>query len=197
MASTVMSGMLGLVRTKYIALLFGAGPATDAYYAAFQLPDMINYFLVGGVASISLVTILSRYRESGDEAGGDRALSVVLNGMLVVLGAGILLGEIFAPLYTRVAFHDFDPGRAALCTSLTRLLLPAQLFFFAGGVLGSKLLVRKIFLYQAVTPLLYNVGIIAGRLLSCSSIWSLFAGDWRAGGGVCGIAANECVWRTS
>ena len=162
MASTVASGLLGLVRTKYIALLFGAGTATDAYYAAFQLPDMINYFLVGGVASISLVTILSRYRQAGDEAGGDRALSVVLNGMLVVLGVGILLGEIFAPLYTRVWFPDFDPGRAALCTSLTRLLLPAQLFFFAGGVLGSKLLVRKIFLYQAVTPLLYNVGIIAG-----------------------------------
>lgn len=162
MASTVLSGVLGLIRTKYIALLFGAGPETDAYYAAFQLPDMINYFLVGGVASISLVTILSRYRETGDEAGGDRVLSVVLNGMLVVLGIGILLGEIFAPLYTRVAFPDFDPTRAALCTSLTRLLLPAQLFFFAGGVLGSKLLVRKIFLYQAVTPLLYNVGIIAG-----------------------------------
>jgi putative peptidoglycan lipid II flippase len=162
MASTVVSGVLGLVRTKYIALLFGAGPVTDAYYAAFQLPDMINYFLVGGVASISLVTILNRYQQAGDEAGGDRALSVVLNGMLVVLALGIGLGEIFAPFYTRVAFHDFDPERAALCTSLTRVLLPAQLFFFAGGVLGSKLLVRKIFLYQAVTPLLYNVGIIAG-----------------------------------
>ncbi|MEO8870162.1 MAG: murein biosynthesis integral membrane protein MurJ [Granulicella sp.] len=170
MASTVMSGVLGLVRTKYIALLFGAGPVTDAYYAAFQLPDMINYFLVGGVASISLVTILSRYRENQDEEGGDRALSVVLNGMLVVLGVGVLLGEIFAPLYTRIAFHSFDPTRAALCTSLTRMLLPAQLFFFAGGVLGSKLLVRKIFLYQAVTPLLYNVGIIAGAFFLWRSV---------------------------
>jgi putative peptidoglycan lipid II flippase len=164
MASTILSGVLGLVRTKYIALLFGAGPVTDAYYAAFQLPDMINYFLVGGVASISLVTILNRYRQANDEAGADRALSVVLNGMLVVLGIGIVLGEIFAPVYTRIAFHNFDPERAALCTTLTRVLLPAQLFFFAGGVLGSKLLVRKIFLYQAVTPLLYNVGIIAGAI---------------------------------
>ncbi|WP_263382308.1 murein biosynthesis integral membrane protein MurJ [Granulicella arctica] len=164
MASTIASGVLGLVRTKYIAHLFGAGPVTDAYYAAFQLPDMINYFLVGGVASISLVTILNRYRQADDEAGGDRALSVVLNGMLVVLGIGVLIGEIFAPLYTRIAFHQFGPEAAALCTSLTRMLLPAQLFWFAGGVLGSKLLVRKIFLYQAVTPVLYNVGIIAGAV---------------------------------
>jgi len=68
MASTLLSGLLGLVRTKYINAVFGAGPATDAYNAAFQLPDMLSYFLVGGVASISLITILNRYRERGDEA---------------------------------------------------------------------------------------------------------------------------------
>ena len=165
MASTLLSGILGLVRTKYIAYLFGAGAVTDAYYAAFQLPDMINYFLIGGVVSTSLVTMLSRYQKAGDEAGADRALSAVLNAMLLVLAAGVLLGEFFAPLYTRVAFPRFDPARIALCTSLTRLLLPAQLFFFAGGVLGSRLLVRKIFVYQAITPLLYNVGIILGAVL--------------------------------
>ena len=164
MASTLLSGVLGLVRTKYIAYLFGAGAVTDAYYAAFQLPDMINYFLIGGVVSTSLVTMMSRYQKVGDEAGGDRALSVVLNAMLIVLAAGVVLGEIFAPLYTHIAFRNFDPTRAALCISLTRVLLPAQLFFFAGGVLGSKLLVRKIFLYQAITPLLYNIGIILGAI---------------------------------
>ncbi len=164
MGSTLLSGVLGLVRTKYIAYLFGAGAVTDAYYAAFQLPDMIYYFLIGGVVSTSLVTMLNRYQKVGDEAGGDRALSVVLNAMLIVLAVGVVLGEIFAPLYTRIAFKDFDPARTALCISLTRVLLPAQLFFFAGGVLGSKLLVRKIFLYQAVTPLLYNVGIILGAV---------------------------------
>ena len=44
MASTLLSGLLGLVRTKYINATFGAGPATDAYNAAFQLPDMLSYF---------------------------------------------------------------------------------------------------------------------------------------------------------
>jgi putative peptidoglycan lipid II flippase len=127
---------------------------------------MLAYFLVGGVASISLVTILNRYRASGDEAGGDRALSIVLNAMVVVLVVAILLAEVFAPVYTRIAFRGFrsHPEQAALCTSLTRILLPAQLFFFIGGVLGSKLLVRKIFLYQALTPLIYNLGIILGAV---------------------------------
>ncbi|MDP9051088.1 MAG: murein biosynthesis integral membrane protein MurJ [Acidobacteriota bacterium] len=162
MASSVLSGLLGLVRFKYIAHVFGAGSATDAYNAAFNLPDMINYFLVGGVASITLISILNRHREAGDEEGADRALSVVLVAMTVVLGMGILLAEIFAPAYTHLFFGKLDEPTSALCTHLTRILLPAQLFFFAGGVLGSRLLVRKIFLYQAVTPILYNLGIILG-----------------------------------
>jgi putative peptidoglycan lipid II flippase len=164
MLSSLLSGALGLVRVKYINYIFGAGPQTDAYNAAFELPDMLAYFLVGGVASISLVTILNRHKAAGDEEGGDRAISIVLNAMILVLGTAILLAEFFAPAYTRIKFPGFSPEEAALCTSLTRLLLPAQLFFFIGGVIGSKLLVRKIFLYQAITPLIYNLGIILGAV---------------------------------
>ncbi len=164
MVSTFLSGLLGLVRTKYINHIFGAGPETDAYNAAFQLPDMLAYFLVGGVVSISLVTILSRYRAQSDEAGADRRPLHHPHRNGDVLLIGIVLAEIFAPYYTHIAFRGFDPHRAALCTTLTRLLLPAQLFFFFGGVIGSRLLVRKIFLYQAISPLIYNPGIILGAV---------------------------------
>lgn len=164
MLSTLLSSVLGLVRTAYINRIFGAGPATDAYYAAFQLPDMLSYFLIGSVISITMVTILNRYRAQGDDAAGDYALSIILNAMAVVFTIGVLLAEVFAPLYTRLAFHGFDAEKAALCTSLTRLLLPAQLFFFLGGVIGSRLLVRKIFIYAAITPLIYNLGIILGAV---------------------------------
>ncbi|GGA69219.1 lipid II flippase MurJ [Edaphobacter acidisoli] len=164
MVSTLCSGVLGLVKLKILNHIFGAGPQADAYYAAFELPDMLAYFLVGGVASISLVTILDRYRAAGDEEGGDRAISAVLNAMIIVFGAAVLLAEFFAPIYVHWKFHGFPPAKAALTTSLTRLLLPAQLFFFIGGVIGSKLLVRKIFIYQAITPLIYNLGIIFGAV---------------------------------
>ena len=172
MLSSVGSSLLGFARQKYIAYLFGAGRATDAYYAAFQLPEMLSYFLVGGVASVTLVSMLSRYRQEGDDDGADRALSAVLVAMTVVLSIVILFAEIFSPLYTRLFFPDLDPETAVLCTHLTRLLLPAQLFFFVGGVLGSRLLVRKIFLYQAATPLLYNLGIILGGVLLAERLGS-------------------------
>ena len=186
MASALLSGVLGLIRIKVINSLFGAGMEQDAYQAAFTLPDLINYFLIGGATSISVITILNRYRESGDEAGGDRALSVILNTMLVVLCAGLLLGEVLAPEYVGLFFtgyrHGHDPIGAAMCASLTRLMLPAQLFFFIGSVMSSRLQVRKIFLYQAFTPLIYNAGIILGALLLhrrlgiYSLAWGVLAG---------------------
>jgi putative peptidoglycan lipid II flippase len=164
MASTFLSRIIGLVRIKYIAWLFGRGMEADAFNAAFVLPDMISYFLVGGAASITFVTILTRYRETGHEEQGQRSLSVILTTMYLVLGTALVFAEIFAPWYIHWWFDGFDPVKAALCVRLTRILLPAQLFFFAGGVFGAVLLVRKQFSVQAVAPLIYNLGTIVGGL---------------------------------
>jgi putative peptidoglycan lipid II flippase len=171
MASSLLSGLLALVRIKYVNYLFGAGVAQDAYRAAFKLPDLLSYFLTGGAVAISLITILNRYRERGvsndgipDEAGADRALSVILTTMFVVLAGGVLLSEVAAPWYVWLANAGFrsDPVRAHLCTALTRIILPAQLFFFIGSCMSSRLQVRKIFIYQAGAPLVYNFGIVLG-----------------------------------
>ena len=165
MVSTVLSRIIGLVRVKYIVWLFGRGMEADALNAAFVLPDMISYFLVGGAASITFVTILTRYHEEGRDAEGERSLSIILTTMYLVLGAAIVLAEIFAPWYVRWWFNGFDPNKAAICVLLTRILLPAQLCFFAGGVFGAVLLVRKQFNVQAVAPLIYGLGTIVGGLL--------------------------------
>jgi putative peptidoglycan lipid II flippase len=165
MISTFLSRIMGLVRVKYTVWLFGRSMAADALNGAFVLPDMISYFLVGGAASITFVTILTRYRDSGREADGQRSLSVILTTMYLVLGSAILVAEIIAPWYIHWWFPGFDAQKAALCVKLTRILLPAQLFFFAGGVFGAVLLVRKQFNVQAVTPLIYNLGTIVGGFL--------------------------------
>jgi putative peptidoglycan lipid II flippase len=165
MSSAFLSRIIGLVRVKYIVWLFGRGVEADAFNAAFVLPDMISYFLVGGAASITFVTILTRYREEGRQEEGDRSLSVILTTMYLVLGGAIVLAEIAAPWYVHWWFDGFDAQKAALCVTLTRILLPAQLCFFAGGVFGAVLLVRKQFSVQAVTPLIYGFGTIIGGLL--------------------------------
>jgi putative peptidoglycan lipid II flippase len=165
--SALLSRVIGLIRDQYIAYKFGAGHNTDAYNVAFYLPEWINYLLVGGAASITFVTILDRYRATNDEAEGERALSIILNTMVIVLGSAILLAEIFTPLFTRIYFDPASP-EGILCTRITRILLPAQLFFFSGGVLASVLLVRKQFSFQAISPLIYNLGIIFGGVVLAS-----------------------------
>ena len=167
MFSALASRVIGLVRTKYIAYLFGAHAAADAFNAAFQLPDMISYFLVGGAASITFVTMLTRYRDTGREAEGERSMSVILTTMVCVLTVAIIAGEFLAPAFVHTFLSGFndDPAKAALCVKLSRILLVAPIFFFAGGVFGSVLLVRKQFNIQAVTPLIYNCGTILGGVL--------------------------------
>ena len=166
MVSALLSGVLGLVRSTLIAYLFGASPQVDAYTGAFQLPDTISYLLIGGVAATTFVKMLTQYSAEGREAEGDRALANILNVMLAVLAVAMLLAAVLAPVYVRYAFKNFDsPATAHLCVQLTRILLVNQLFLFAGGVFGSRLLVRKIFIYQAMQPLLYNGGIIVGAAL--------------------------------
>ena len=182
MISTAMSSIFGMLRNMYIAWVFGRGMQADAFLAAFQLPDMIAYFLVGGAASITFVTILTRYQSEGREAEGQRSLSVILNTMFLVLGTAILVGEILAPWFVHWWFNGFDAEKAALCVYLTRILLPAQLFFFGGGVYGAVLLVRKQFTIQAIAPLIYNMGTILGgiflvhRLGVSSLAWGTLAG---------------------
>ena len=168
MAAAVLSRFIGLIRVKYIAMIFGRGMQADAFIAAFQLPDMIAYFLVGGAASITFVTILTQYRDAGREAEGMRSLNVILTTMAIVLGAAILLAEWTAPWCIHWLFPGFDAEKSALCVRLTRIVLPAQICFFAGGVYAAVLLVRRQFAVQAIGSILYSLGPIAGGLLLAS-----------------------------
>ncbi|HMK29157.1 MAG TPA: lipid II flippase MurJ, partial [Terriglobales bacterium] len=60
MTAVMLSRVIGYVREAYIAWAFGAGPQTDAYVAAFTLPDFLNYILAGGTASITFIAIYTR-----------------------------------------------------------------------------------------------------------------------------------------
>ena len=161
-ASSLLSSLIGLGRGKFIAWRFGAGPQTDAYIAAFRLPDLMNNFLVGGAVAITFVTILNRYREQGDEAEGERLLFTVLNLMVLVLAAATIVLLFLAGPFIHLTNKGFTPDQVALCAHMTRILLPAQIFLFAGSIIGATLLVRKQFLYQALQPIVYNLCIIAG-----------------------------------
>ncbi|MCI0353633.1 MAG: murein biosynthesis integral membrane protein MurJ [Acidobacteria bacterium] len=161
----LLSRVIGYAREAYIAYAFGAGPTTDAYVAAFTLPDWLNYLMAGGTASITFISMFARYSAAGRKEEASKAFSVTLTVMTAALTVGVVLAAVFARPIERVIFPKFTEEQLDLCVALTRILLPAQIFFYAGGVVSAVLMSRRMFLYPALAPLLYNMGIILGGVL--------------------------------
>jgi len=84
----------------------------------------------------------------------------------LALIVGTVVAEIFTPQFARLMFHGFTPAQMDLCIHLTRILLPAQIFFYVGGVVSAVLLSHRLFLFPALGPLIYNIAIIAGGVVA-------------------------------
>lgn len=162
----MLSRLVGFLREMYIAWAFGATTITDAYNAGFTIPDWVNYLAAGGTASITFISIYTRFLAEGREEDAQKTFSVVITVMSVILCLGILIAEIFAPQLNGLMFgKNMKPAEFALCVHICRILLPAQLFFYVGGVASAVLQTRRMFLIPAIGPLFYSGGIIVGGLL--------------------------------
>ena len=165
MGTVMLSRVIGYAREAYIAFAFGAGSQTDAYVAAFTLPDFLNYIVAGGSASITFISIYTRFLAEKRDADAQKTFSIIITVMTTVLIAGTVVTEIYAPEFVRWFVKGFSPAQIDLCVFLTRILLPAQIFFYVGGVVSAVLLSHRLFLFPAFGPLIYNVFIILGGVI--------------------------------
>lgn len=165
MGAVAASRVAGLLREMVVARVGGATGATDVFFSAFMLPDFINYLLAGGALSITIIPILTAFKLKDAEEEGWRVFSTVLT--LLALAAFILLS--FAMIFTgplcRFLGGGFDGPQQDLMIRYTRILLPAQFCFFAGGLFGAAQMARGKHAIAALAPLLYNAGIIVGGIL--------------------------------
>jgi putative peptidoglycan lipid II flippase len=130
------------------------------------LPEILNHVVATGFLSVTFIPLYTRRLIQRGQAEADRVFSILLCvfGSLVLAGAGFAAA--FAPeLVTWAAPGLEDPEAQALAARMTRIILPAQIFFFAGGLLTAVQFARERFLVPALAPLIYNLGIIAGGLL--------------------------------
>ncbi len=164
MAGTLGSRILGLVRDRIITHKFGQSAATDIYNSAFNIPDLVFFLLAGGALSASFVPIFTEYLEKGKKEEAWRVFSVVVFVMTCVLAVVITLGEIFAVPLVRYTNQGWEEWQVIECARLTRILLPAQVFFFVGGLMMGTLTARNIFIGQSLGPVIYNLGIICGGI---------------------------------
>jgi putative peptidoglycan lipid II flippase len=146
MITTMLARVVGLLRVIYVANTFGAGPVTDAYVAAFTLPDFLLYLAAGGSISITFISLFTRYVAEKREADAQKLFSTIISVMVAVFAVAIALGELFTPQLVSWFFHGPEKQ---LCIKLTRILLPQPLFFLIGGVVSAVLQARRQFLIPA------------------------------------------------
>jgi len=164
MASVFLSRVIGLIREMVIAYFGGAGGSVDAYQVAFIIPEILNHVLASGFLSITFIPIFTGYLVKGQEKEGWRIFSLILTGF----GACLVLLSIAAWWATPelLALTGLqNPGIRDQAIRMTRIMIPAQLFFFVGGLLMAVQFAQERFLIPALAPLLYNLGIIGGGVL--------------------------------
>src|SRR5499425_1148338 len=99
MSTVMLSRVIGYLREAYIAYAFGAGQQTDAYVAAFTLPDWLNYIVAGGAASITFISIYTRFLAEKRTEDAQKTFSIIITVMTAVLIAGTIIAEIFTPQF--------------------------------------------------------------------------------------------------
>jgi putative peptidoglycan lipid II flippase len=165
MSSILLSRLLGFVREWMVAHQVGSNAQTDAYYAAFTLPDFLNYLVAGASLSVTFIPVFAKYTAEGREDEGWRVFSTVVTFMGVVLAVLVVAGEIFAPQLVRLIAPGFAPQYQEQVVFLTRLMLPAQFCFYQGSILSAVQYAKGRFVIPSLAPLIYNGMIILGGWL--------------------------------
>ncbi len=188
-ALTLASRVLGLVRDSVTAAFFGAGFATDAFFVAFRIPNLLRRLVAeGSLGSAFLPIFADEQRKSQDCAreaiGAISSVSIITT--LVITFLGIAFAEeltlLFAPGFAA------DPSKIALSTSLLRVMLPYIVFVSLLALASSVLNTCGHFAWPAAAQAILNVVIVITVVLFTSyfeiGIYS-FAWGFVIGGVVC------------
>jgi putative peptidoglycan lipid II flippase len=165
MASVLASRILGFFREWMVAHQVGSNAITDAYYAAFTLPDFLNYLMAAGSLSLIFIPVFTKYLAEGRQEEAWHVFSTVITFMGLALLVFVSAAELFAPRLVSLIAPGFNPAEKARVVYLTRLMLPAQVFFYEGGVLSAVQYAQSQFVVPSLAPIVYNVGIILGGVL--------------------------------
>ena len=176
-AGILLSRALGYVRDAVMAGVLGAGTEADIYVAAFLVPDILFYLMAGGYLSITFIPILSRHIANDDEVGQWESFASVAKPITIAMIAITAIAMAFANQLVDLVFISlpawldseatvaFGPAELAEITHLTRIVLPAQIFFMLGSLLAAVQYARQRFALPSLAPLVYNISIIAGGLV--------------------------------
>jgi putative peptidoglycan lipid II flippase len=169
--ATGLSRVLGLIREIVAAYYFGAAGKINAFTVAFQVPNLIRSLVADAALSSAFVPVFSELLERGERRRAWRVASSLFWLMLLGLGALTALFIVLAPLV--IAPFGDPGGDRALAVGLARVLFPIVVLLGVSGVIVGILNSYEHFTVPALTPVFWNVAIIAGLVLGVPHAHSL------------------------
>lgn len=168
--SVFLSSVTGLLSYRLLASTFydpsqEVQRQLDAYWVAFQPSDMVFQLLVVGALSAAFIPVFTAQKQKS-EAEAFRMASSLINLLLLLFGVAALVVAVFAPDVVRfMTGPGFTDDQVALAASMTRIMLLAQFFFAVSNFLSGMIQSYQRFIVPALSPVLYNMGIIFGTLI--------------------------------
>src|SRR5579883_1431517 len=158
--AVLCSRVLGVVREQVFAALFGGGRIMDAFTIAFRIPNLLRDLFAEGALSTAFITVFSKTTA----AQGDRAAWALANKVatlaVIVLSGIVIIGIACAPWIVAVIAPWFDPAKAALTVTLTRIMFPFILLVSLAALVMGMLNAKDVFGTPAMASSYFNLGSI-------------------------------------
>jgi putative peptidoglycan lipid II flippase len=188
-ASTLISALLGIFRDRLLnSLYLDTYPAgIDAYTAAFTIPDFMFFILVSGALAVTFIPVFNQRLATGNKKSAWELSSSILNIMALVTLVTSILIMIFAdPLVRYIVGPGLNESATALAINMMRVIAINPFLFAIATVISSIQQAVGRFVFYALAPALYNIGILIGIVWFTNGI-NLF-GIQIFEGGIMGVA---------
>lgn len=168
MAASLSGQVLGFLRTKLVNANFAAlGPhSTDAYFAAFNIPDFFFFTLAAGALGVAFMPVLSDRLHKGDRAAVWELSASLMNLLAIVMAVvGVVIFVFAYPLVQYIVAPNMTHEQLDTTVTIMRFLAFNPLLFTLSGVLTSVQQTMGRFFFYAIAPLFYNTSIIVSAIV--------------------------------
>lgn len=180
--ATLLSRVVGLFREVVVRRYFGIEGSINTFTVAFQVPNLVRALVADAALSSAFVPIFSEMLEKGDRARAWRVASTIFWLMLLGLGGITALFMLLAPWVMRP--FGYDGAEQDLVVGLSRVLFPIVVLLGLSGVVVGILNSYEQFTVPALTPVLWNLAIIAALVVGVPRTDSDSAALYVYAGGV-------------
>lgn len=165
-SATMLSRIMGMLRDMVVSRLFGAGMATDAFFAAFQIPNMLRRFFAEGALTSAFVPTFSSVLTTRGENEARELANVCFTLLTIVMAAITLFGIVCSPWIVGVMFPGFKavPGKFELTVLLNRIMFPYIFFISLVALCMGILNTLRHFFTPAISTVFLNLAMIVSAL---------------------------------